>query len=66
MNTDYVHNRERKVLCLYCLPSVFNSIYNNGANRMEIWKGIRNTAVPVCVVSVRSSKIADEHQLGQK
>ena len=50
--TDWVHNRERKVLWIYRQPSVLNLICNNGGYRKEIRKGTRNTMVPVLFVSI--------------
>ena len=50
--THWIHNRKRKVLCIYCQPSVLNLICNKGGYTKEIQKGTRNTRVPVLFVSV--------------
>ena len=48
-DTNWIDNRERKLLCIYCQSLVLNSICGY---KKEIWKCTRNTTVPVLFVSV--------------
>ena len=62
--TVWIHNRKRKVLCLYRQPSVLNLICNKGGYRKEIWKRSTNTSVPVYIVSILYLKYSEGKLIG--
>ena len=57
--TNFIGYREKKVICIYRISSVLNSICNKGGYTKEIQKGTRNTTVPVLFVSVVYSKFSE-------
>ena len=49
--TDFIRNRERKVICIYCQSSVLNSICNKGGYIKKIQKA---TAIKTITVYMGS------------